>query len=71
MSHRAYIYLQPPGIKIAIDLGEQELEMRPTRHGRARFEHEGIPQAGHIEQVDPPDWEARRAIPKVLVVQRQ
>jgi hypothetical protein len=71
MGHRARVYLQRPGVKIAADLGEKDLDVRPIRHGRAQFEHDGKTEVGHIEQLDPPDWEASASIPKVLVVQRQ
>jgi len=71
MGHRARIYLQRPGTKIAVDLGERELDVRPIRYGRAQFEHEGKTVVGTIEQIDPLDWESSGAMPKVLVVQRQ
>jgi hypothetical protein len=71
MGHRARIYLQRQGTKIAHDLGEKELDMRPIRNGRARFDHDGKTEVGHIEQIDPADWDASGAVPKLLVVQRQ
>jgi hypothetical protein len=70
MGHRARIYLQRPGTKIAVDLGEKVLDVRPIRYGRGQFEHDGKIEVGHIEQIDPPDWESSGAVPKVLVVQR-
>ncbi len=71
MGHRARVYMQRLGTKIAVDLGEKDLDVRPVRFGRAQFEHNGKTKVGHIEQIDPPDWESSGAIPKVLVVQRQ
>lgn len=71
MGHRARIYLQRPGAKIATDLGEKDLDVRPIRHGRAQFEHDGKTEVGHIERIDPPDWESTGTVPEVLVVQRQ
>jgi hypothetical protein len=70
IGHRARIYLQRPGTKIAIDLGEKYLDVRPIRYGRAQFEHDGRTEVGQIEQIDPADWETTGAVPKVLVVQR-
>ncbi|MGO8917687.1 MAG: hypothetical protein ACLQJR_17425 [Stellaceae bacterium] len=71
MAHRPRIHLQRPGTMIAVDLGEKDLDVRPVRYGRAQFEHDGKTEVGHIEQLDPPDWESSGAVPKVLVVQRQ
>ncbi len=71
MGHRARVYLQRPGTKIAVDLGEKELDVRPIRYGRAQFEHEGKTEVGQIDQIDPPDWESRGDVPRVLVVQRR
>jgi hypothetical protein len=71
MDHRARIYLKRPGTKIAVDLGEKNLDVRPIQHGRARFEHDGKTEVGHIEHVEPPDWEGSGTVPKVLVVQKQ
>jgi hypothetical protein len=70
MGHRVHIYLQRPGTQIAVDLGEKDLDVRPIRYGRAEFEHEGKTEVGHVEQIDPPDWESSGAVPKVLVAQR-
>jgi hypothetical protein len=69
--HPARVYLQRPGTRNAIDLGEKDLDVRPVRYGRAQFKHDGKTEVGHIEQLDPPDWERSGAVPKVLVVQRQ
>ncbi len=71
MGHRAHVYLQRLVTRIAVDLGEKDLDVRPVRLGRAQFEHDGKSEVGHIEQIDPPDWESSGAVPKVLVVQRQ
>jgi hypothetical protein len=71
MGHRARIYLQRPGTRIAVDLGEKDLDVRPVQNGRAQLEHDGKTEVGHIELIDPPDWEISGTIPKVLVVQRQ
>ncbi|MGO8918574.1 MAG: hypothetical protein ACLQJR_21950 [Stellaceae bacterium] len=71
MSHRARIYLQRPGTKIADDLGEKDLDIRPIRFGRAQFEHDGRIEVGRIEQINPPDWESSGSVPTVLVVQRR
>ncbi|MGO8918480.1 MAG: hypothetical protein ACLQJR_21480 [Stellaceae bacterium] len=71
MGYRARIYLQRAATKIAVDLGEKDLDVRPVQYGRAQFEHDGKTEVGHIEQIDPPDWESSGAVPKVLVVQRQ
>jgi hypothetical protein len=71
MDHRVRVYLQRPGTKIAVDLGEKDLDVRPVALGRAQFEHNGKTEVGHIEQIDPPNWEGSTAVPKVLVVQRQ
>jgi|HubBroStandDraft_6_1064221.scaffolds.fasta_scaffold5371605_1 hypothetical protein len=70
MGHRARVYLQRPGVKIAADLGEKDLDVRPVRHGRAQFDHDGKTEVGHIEQIDPSDGEDG-GVPKVLVVQRR
>jgi hypothetical protein len=71
MGHHAHIYLQRTGTEIAVDVGEKDLDVRPVRYGRAQFEHDGRTEVGHIEQLDPPDWESSGALPKVLVVQQQ
>ncbi|HEV2549593.1 MAG TPA: hypothetical protein VGU20_19915 [Stellaceae bacterium] len=71
MAHRVHLYLQRPGTKIAVDLGEKDLEVRPIRYGRAQFDHDGKTEVGQIEQIDPGDWDTIGAVPKVLVVQRQ
>jgi hypothetical protein len=71
MDRRARIYMQRPGTKIALDLGEKDLDVCPIRYGRAQFEHDGKTEVGHIEQIDPSDWEGSGTVPKVLVVQRQ
>jgi hypothetical protein len=68
MGHRAHIYLRRPGTKIAVDLGEKELDVRPVRYGRAQFEHDGKIEVGRIEQIDPPGWDSSGTIPKILVV---
>ena len=68
MSHRARIFLRRPGTKIAVDLGQKDLDVRPIRYGRAQFEHDGKTEVGRIEQIDPPDWENSGTVPKVLVV---
>ncbi len=71
MGHRARIYLQRTGTIIAVDLGEKDLDVRPILYGRAQFEHDGKMEVGHIELIDPSDWENSGAVPKVLVVQQQ
>jgi hypothetical protein len=71
MGHRARVYLQRPGTQTVDFLGEKDLEVRPIRHGRARFEHDGRFEVGHIEQIEPPDWESAGAVPTVTVIQRQ
>jgi hypothetical protein len=35
MGYRAHVYLQQTGTRIAVDLGEKDLDVRPVRHGRA------------------------------------
>jgi hypothetical protein len=45
--------------------------VRPVLYGRAQFAHDGRTEVGHIEQIEPADWETIGAVPKVLVVQRQ
>jgi len=57
IGHRAHVYLQRPGTKIAVDLGEKDLDVRPIHYGRAQFEHDGRTEVGQIEQIDPGDWE--------------
>ncbi|HEV2548616.1 MAG TPA: hypothetical protein VGU20_14845 [Stellaceae bacterium] len=66
-----HLYLKRPGTKIAVDLGEKELEVRPIRYGRAQFDHDGKTEVGQIEQINPADWDTIGAVPRVLVVQRQ
>jgi hypothetical protein len=69
MDHRVRVNL--PGTKIAVDLDEKDLDVRPIRRGRAQFEHNGKTEVGHIEEVEPPNWEGSGAVPKVLAVQRR
>lgn len=69
MAYRVHIYLKRSGTQIAVDLGEKELETRPIRHGRAQFEHEGKKETGHIEHVEPADWDSTGTVPRVVVVQ--
>jgi len=71
MGYRARIYLQRTWTSSAVDLGEKDLDVCPIQYGRAQFEHDGKTEVGHIEDIDPPDWESTGTVPKVLVVQRQ
>jgi hypothetical protein len=71
MGHRAHIYLRRPGTKIAVDLGEKELDVLPVRYRRAQFDHDGKIEVGRIEQIEPSDWDSSGAVPKILVVERQ
>jgi hypothetical protein len=57
IAHCAHIYLQRRGTKIAVDLGEKDLDVRPIRYGRAQFGHDGRTEVGKIERIDPADWE--------------
>jgi hypothetical protein len=43
--------------------------VRPVRHGRARFTHQGAIVVGHIDSVTPTDWDSTGTIPAVYVVQ--
>lgn len=69
MSFRGRVYLQRPGTKIAVDLGEKDLDVRPIPYGRAKFEHDGRTEIGRIDQIGPSDWDGTGAIPKIHGVQ--
>ena len=51
IGHHARIYLQRPGTKVAVDLGQKDLDVRPIRFGRAQFEDNGRTEVGQIEQI--------------------
>jgi hypothetical protein len=70
MGHRARVSWKRSGTDNAVDLGEKELDIRPILYGRAQFEHDGKIEIGHIERIDPSDWDARGIVPQILVVKR-
>jgi hypothetical protein len=67
IGRRAHIYLQRPGTKIAVDLSERDLDIRPIRYGRMQFEHDGRTEVGQIERIDSAGWKTTGAVPRVLV----
>jgi hypothetical protein len=69
MTFKARIYLQRLGESRATYIGEIEIQSRPVRHGRATFAHAGKIETGHIDTVEPPDWDAKGVIPTVHIVQ--
>lgn len=69
MGFKAIVYLERSGTTQGLPLGEMELEIRPVRYGRAKFEHNGKIEIGRIVQVSPADWDHRGVIPTVYVSQ--
>jgi hypothetical protein len=69
MAFRARVYLQRRGESSATYIGEIDLESRPVSNGRATFTHAGKVEKGHIDAVDPPNWDKTGAIPTIRVVQ--
>jgi hypothetical protein len=69
MGFKAIVYLERLGTTQGLPLGEMELEIRPVRYGRAKFEHNGKIEIGRIVQVSPADWDHRGVIPTVYVSQ--
>ena len=69
MAFRAHVYLQRRGESSATYIGEIDVESRPVRNGRATFTYAGKVETGHIDAVDPPDWDKTGAIPTIHVAQ--
>jgi hypothetical protein len=69
MAFKARVYLQRRGQERATYIGEIELQSRPVRNGRATFTHSGKVVTGHIDNVEPRDWDAKGVIPTVHIVQ--
>ena len=67
MAFKARVYLQRHGETEAKYIGEIDVTPRPIRHGRAVFTHAGKIETGHVDAVDPPDWDTTGAIPTIHV----
>ena len=60
-------YLQRHGEFEAKYIGEIDVTPRPIRHGRTVSAHAGKTETGHIDAVDPPDWDKTGAVPTIHV----
>src|SRR5579862_4614466 len=68
MAYKARVWLTARPGEGRIDLGVVEVEPRPVHEERVRFEYEGKPQWGLVDQLDPYDWEKRPGIvPRIHV----
>jgi hypothetical protein len=70
MSHKAHVWLQGPGEKMAKDIGVIEVAGALKLHARVKFMHQGNIGAGRIDGLDLSDSKRRRVdIPKIVIVQ--
>jgi hypothetical protein len=68
MAFKARVYLcSGPDKSQARYIGEIDVESRPVRNGRTTFTHAGKVATGHIDAVEPPDWDKTGAIPTIHV----
>jgi hypothetical protein len=68
MAFKARVYLcSGPEKSQARYIGEIDVTPRPVRNGRTVFIHAGKTETGHVEAVDPPDWDEIGAIPTIHV----
>ncbi len=65
MGYKVHVYMQQPPSRVAVDVGEAELRLRPALIQQVSFEHQGKAETGLIEEIDPPDWESRGVVPNV------
>ena len=68
MAFIARVYLSSgPEKSDARYIGEIDVTPRPVRNGRAVFTHAGKTETGHVESVEPPDWDKTGTIPTIHV----
>lgn len=68
MGYKVQVYMTQPPSHVAIDVGAAEFDLPPVLMQQISFEHQDKVETGLIERIDPPDWETRRAVPKIYVV---
>jgi hypothetical protein len=66
MAFKARVYLSS-GPEQARYIGEIDVTPRPVRNGGTVFTHAGKIETGHVEGVEPPDWDKTGAIPTIHV----
>ena len=64
MAFKARVYLSSGQEKSdARHIGEIDVTPRPIRNGRTVFTHVGKIETGHVEDVEPPDWDKTGTVP--------
>jgi hypothetical protein len=68
MAFKARVYLSSgPEKSEARYIGEIDVTPRPIRNGRTVFTHAGKIETGHVEAVEPSDWDKTGTIPTIHV----
>jgi len=68
MAFKARVYLcGGPEKSQARYIGEIDVTPRPIRNGRTVFTHAGKIEMGHVDAIEPPDWDKTGTIPTIHV----